>query len=52
MFDVRWLLIVLMIASDALYCEGNEKNPLLIPDSEAVHTVGCLTDMFELLDAE
>ena len=34
MFDVRWLLIVLMIASDALYCEGNEKNPLLIPDSD------------------
>ena len=33
--------------------EGTEHGiHLLIPDSEAVHTVGCLTDMFELLDAE
>ena len=34
MFDVRWLLIALMFASAALHCEGNEKNPLLIPDSD------------------
>ena len=34
MFDVRWLLIALMFASAALPCEGNEKNPLLIPDSD------------------
>ena len=33
--------------------EGTEHGiHFLIPDSEAVHTVGCLTDMFELLDAE
>ena len=33
--------------------EGTEHGiHLLIPDNEAVHTVGCLTDMFELLDAE
>ena len=34
MFDVRWLLIALMFASAALHCEGNGKNPLLIPDSD------------------
>ena len=33
--------------------EGTEHGiHLLIPDNEAVQTVGCLTDMFELLDAE
>ena len=33
--------------------EGTEHGiHLLIPDKEAVETVGCLTDMFELLDAE
>ena len=33
--------------------EGTEHGiHFLIPDSEAVLTVGCLTDMFELLDAE
>ncbi len=33
--------------------EGTEHGiHLLIPDNEAVRTVGCLTDMFELLDAE
>ena len=33
--------------------EGTEHGiHLLIPDKEAVETIGCLTDMFELLDAE
>ena len=33
--------------------EGTEHGiHLLIPDGEAVHTVGCLSEMFELLDAE
>ncbi len=56
----REIRSTLLNSLEAQGCDAEEMNQegtehgihLLIPDSQAVHTVGCLTDMFELLDAE